>query len=137
MKKQATGMYGVYLVAAELAKLGFTVCTTSRNAQGADLLVTDSECRRAFSVQVKTNSPGRKNPYFLMGKKVKDVVSDNHIYVLVDIPTGEPQYYIAPSRDVAEKIQYRKRTNSEWWFVWIKDLLPYKDRWDVFGKSEN
>jgi hypothetical protein len=137
MKKQGSGMYGVYLVAAELARRGFTVCTTSRNAQGADLLVTDPECRRAFSVQVKANSKSRKNPYFIMGEKAKDMVSESHVYVLVDMPTGEPQYYVARSRNVAARIQCLKWRNSEWWVVWIRDLLPYKDRWDIFGKSED
>jgi DNA invertase Pin-like site-specific DNA recombinase len=49
-----TGMLGVYLVAAELSKLGFIVSPTSRSAAGADLLVTDQKCCKAWSVQVKT-----------------------------------------------------------------------------------
>jgi hypothetical protein len=54
-KGQMTGMLGVYLVAAELSRLGFIVSPTSRSAAGADLLVTDQECQKAWSVQVKTN----------------------------------------------------------------------------------
>ncbi len=54
--KQQTGMRGVYLVAAELASRDFVVSPTSRSAIGADLLVTDHTCRRAHSVQVKTNA---------------------------------------------------------------------------------
>jgi len=45
-KAQSTGMHGVFLVAAELAKRGYVVSTTSRNAMGADLLVTDDRCAR-------------------------------------------------------------------------------------------
>lgn len=37
-KGQMTGMLGVYLVAAELSRLGFIVSPTSRSAAGADLL---------------------------------------------------------------------------------------------------
>jgi hypothetical protein len=43
---QMTGMRGVYLVAAELTRLGFIVSPTSRSARGADLLVTDQECQK-------------------------------------------------------------------------------------------
>lgn len=50
---QRSGMYGVYLVAAKLASRGFTVSVISRNAAGADLLVTDDRCARAWSVPVK------------------------------------------------------------------------------------
>jgi len=45
-KGQTTGMLGVYLVAAELSRRGFTVSPASRSARGADLLVTDEECRK-------------------------------------------------------------------------------------------
>src|SRR5262245_16017444 len=54
--KQLTGMRGVYLVAAELSRLGFIASPTSRSAIGADLLVTDQQCQNAFTVQVKTNA---------------------------------------------------------------------------------
>ena len=52
-KGQMTGMIGAYLVAAELSKQGFIVSPTSRSAAGADLLVTDQACLKAWSVQVK------------------------------------------------------------------------------------
>ncbi len=55
-KGQLTGMLGVYLVAAKLSEAGFVVSPTSRNAQGADLLVTDTACTTAFAAQVKTNA---------------------------------------------------------------------------------
>ena len=50
-------MRGVYLVAAELSKHGFIASPTSRGARAADILATDAECKRAFSVQVKPNPP--------------------------------------------------------------------------------
>ena len=51
-KQQQSGMRGVYLAAAELVGQGFIVSVTSRGA-GADLLLTDEACARAWSVQVK------------------------------------------------------------------------------------
>src|SRR3972149_3234533 len=54
--QQLTGMRGVYLVAAELSRLGFIASPTSRSAIGADILATDQSCRNTFSVQVKTNA---------------------------------------------------------------------------------
>ena len=60
----------MYLVAAELAARGFIVSPTSRSAAGADLLVTDESCNRAFSVQVKTNA--RQFSYWLLSKKAFD-----------------------------------------------------------------
>jgi hypothetical protein len=72
-----TGMLGVYLVAAELSKLGFIVSPTSRSAAGADLLVTDQECQKAWSVQVKTNR--KAISYWLVGERARHIKSDSHV----------------------------------------------------------
>jgi hypothetical protein len=72
-KGMMTGMQGVFLVAAELSRRGFIVSTTSRNALGADLFVTDQRCQRTWSVQVKTNS--RPASYWLTGEKARETKS--------------------------------------------------------------
>lgn len=62
-------MRGVFLVAAEMSNRGLIVTTTSRGAFGADILVTDDCCKRAFSVQVKSNSYSKS--FWLLNKKSK------------------------------------------------------------------
>src|SRR3979490_1302873 len=83
-KQQMTGMLGVYLTAVELVKRGFIVSPTSRSAMGADLLVTDQRCRKAWSVQVKTNASTAN--FWLVNSKTKDAVSATHVYVFVSAP---------------------------------------------------
>jgi hypothetical protein len=80
---QMTGMQGVFLAAAELTRRGFIVTTTSRNALGADLLVTDQRCQNAFSVQVKTNARPTNN--WLVGEHVAKFASDTHMYIFVTL----------------------------------------------------
>jgi hypothetical protein len=65
-KSQQAGMRAVYLVAAEMAARGWIVSPTSRSAFGADLLVADESCNRAYSVQVKSN--GVRQNCWLMGE---------------------------------------------------------------------
>ena len=86
-KHQMTGMLGVYLVAAELSKHGFIVSPTSRSAAGADLLVTDQKCQKAWSVQVKTNN--KPANFWLVGAKAKEIASDSHMYVFVNVGKGD------------------------------------------------
>jgi hypothetical protein len=70
-KGQMTGMLGAYLAAAKLTQKGLVVSVTSRNARGADLLVTDQEYKKTWSVQVKTN---RKPATFrLLSKDYKEL----------------------------------------------------------------
>jgi len=135
--QQLTGMRGVYLVAAELSRLGFIVSPTSRSAIGADILATDQGCKNIFSVQVKTNA--RTFNSWLLTKKAKEQVSRNHIYVLVNLQpnkSGETiEYFVVPSKVISEKMIYSKSRNSEWWAINLKDVEKYREKWSIFGIS--
>lgn len=132
-KRQMTGMLGVYLVAAELSRLGFIVSPTSRSAAGADLLVTDQECQRAWSVQVKTN---RKSANFwLLGANAVRLKSDSHIYVFVNIGNqARPDFIVVPSAHVAAKLKIeRYSTGSAWYVFWKNDRPSDGEGWELFG----
>jgi len=136
-KNQLTGMRGVYLVAAELSKLGFIASPTSRSAIGADILVTDQACQKAYSVQVKTNAS--TFAFWLVGKSAQKQVSESHIYVFVNIRSQRPaeriEYYVVPSNVVAEKTIYSESSKSEWYSFYLADAEPYKDNWSLFGNA--
>ena len=136
-KGQFTGMRGVYLVAAELAKRGYIASPTSRSAMGADLLVTDAKMQRAYSVQVKTNA--QTFNFWLVGKHATELASDSYVYVLVSIRErpkagGEDiQFSVVPSRVVKQKVLYEQsKTGTEWYSFMRKDAEPYRDKWSAF-----
>jgi len=131
--QQFTGMRGVYLVAAELSRLGFIVSPTSRSAIGADLLVTDQLCQRAHSLQVKTNA--KTFNFWLLNEKARQIASDTHIYVLVNLRKGgkETEFFVVPSRVIAEKMVTSKRQKSTWHSFQLADAEPYRERWDLLG----
>jgi len=130
--KLLSGMQGVYLVAAQLVKRGYVASVTSRNTAGADILVTDRECQRAYAVQVKTN---KKTFDFWLAGNVKNV-SPCYIYVLVNIRNGkngeQVEYYVVPSRFAAEHLQCDAKGN--WPSICLKDVKQYKDDWSVFER---
>ncbi len=133
---QMTGMRGVYLAAAELSKNGLIASPTSRSAMGADILVTDHKCARAWSVQVKTNA--KTHSFWLLSGKTKETVSPTHIYVLVNLITrrdGETiEYFVIPSAIVAERLVHDKSKagTSEWWQIYRDKIMDYKDKWELF-----
>lgn len=129
---QMTGMQGVFLVAAELSARGLIVSTTSRNAMGADLLVTDADCRRTWSVQVKTNR--KPASFWLVGKKALENVSPSHVYVLVNLRSsdGLHEYFVLSSREVARLTKVSKLESSTWYQVNKRDIPKARDRWGVF-----
>ena len=132
-----TGMRGVYLVAAEFSRLGFIASPTSRSAFGADVLVTDQLCKRAFSVQVKTNASNRL--YWLVGERAIELASASHIYVLVNIRPNSGgdtyDYYVVPSKVIAKLLKRFDRPNSTFFAVSRADVSRYKDKWSVFGSA--
>jgi hypothetical protein len=132
-KGQMTGMAGVYLVAAELTQRGFIVSPTSRSAAGADLLVTDQACQKAWSVQVKTNR--KPASFWLLGKHAAKLKSDTHVYVFVNLRKDQrPEYVVVPSVHVTEKIVIETRPNSVFYAFRKADRLFSDEGWEaVFG----
>lgn len=134
---QMTGMQGVFLVAAELTRNGLIVSPTSRSSFGADLLVTDQECRRTWSVQVKTNAGCPT--FWLLNKHCSETWSKTHIYVLVNLGQtnprrkGEPDFYVVPSKVLATGMEVKKRrTGSIFYMIRRSEIRRYKDGWAIF-----
>ena len=128
-----TGMLGVYLTAVELTKQGFIVSPTSRSAMGADLLVTDQQCKKAWSVQVKTNA--KAAGFWLAGRGAKNTFSPSHIYVFVNArpKKGAPEFYVVPSRAASKAIKTSAaRSTGSIWHIYWKDER-YRDAWRIFG----
>ena len=131
-KGQMTGMLGTYLAAAELTKKGFIVSITSRNAKGADLLVTDQLCKKTWSIQVKTNR--KAAGFWLMGAHYKVMPSPTHIYTFINLRDEErPNYYIVPSSQVAKLARKSiSSTGSVWYSFYREDAKRYEEGWSVF-----
>lgn len=132
--KMISGMRGVYLVAAELSRLGFIVSATSRGAVGADLIVTDELCKHTYSLQVKTNM--RSFSFWLLSKKSQEIVSPSHIYVLVNIrPNGQNEYFIVPSEIIVREMDIDENKNATFYSFSYSNAEQYKDRWELLGKA--
>ena len=122
------GMQGVYLVAAELTSLGFIVSLTSRNAFGADLLVTDQLCRKSWSVQVKTTALTRS--FWPVGDHARHIKSPTHVYVFVNLKEKDrPEYHVVPSKFVATKTYKYPTKNATWYSFDRSDAKPFLEGW--------
>jgi hypothetical protein len=130
-----TGMLGVYLVAAELTGRGFIVSPTSRSAAGADLLVTDQRCQKAWSVQVKTNRKAIN--YWLVGERAHYIKSDSHVYVFMNLEGKDcPEYLVVPSTHVAAKMEkYAAPGGSVWYTFSRANRLSDSEGWELFGDA--
>ncbi len=133
-ENQLTGMRGVYLVAAELSKIGFIASPTSRSAQGADILVTDTDCKKSFAVQVKTNA--HTFNFWLVNSKAKTLQSKTLIYAFVNLKKDGIEYYLVPSTFVAKNIDISKPSKTQqsvWYSIELEKIKKYKDNWKIFN----
>src|SRR3989442_1830950 len=131
--RQRGGLRGVYLVAAELSRLGYSVSPTARNAAGADLLVFDPGTARAASIEVKTNA--KRANFWLVGKRAKASRSPSHFYAFLNISTPriggeEHEYYLVPSEVVAkETVVKHSGTGSVWYSFTLKSAKKFRNAW--------
>ena len=132
VSKSQTGMQGVFQVAAELTYQGFIVSVTSRNAFGADLLVTDQQCKQTWSIQVKTNH--QKMGFWLLSKHAKNIKSSHHVYVFVTLQQNQrPAYHAVLSEFVASHICEEETPNGTWYSFDPSNLPPNSEGWEIFG----
>ncbi len=132
-KGQLTGMIGVFLVSAELARRGFIACLTSRSARGADILVTDQNCKHACSLQVKTN--GKISSFWVLNPHTKEMIAPTHLYVLVNVLKDGAEFFIVPSRVVARKMDVVKQGKGTWYSISRDNVREFKDKWELVGKE--
>jgi hypothetical protein len=134
-KHQFTGMWSVYLVAAELSRHGFIASPTSRSVRGADILVTNPNCTKAYSVQVKTNAV--TFGFWLLNSHSKKMNSASHIYVFVNLRNdGEKvEFYVVPSKVVARNMVKKKHRNNIWYWFSRNHAEKYKDKWAIFSRK--
>jgi len=104
LSKQLSGIAGEYYVAAELSRRGYLAAITLRNSEGIDILVSNIEGNKLFSIQAKTTQNKRK---WILTKKIENEESKNKFFVFVNIPEDinqAPEYYIINSKKLSEKI---------------------------------
>jgi len=128
-------MTGVYLVAAELSRQGFIASPTSRSAQGADLLVTDVDCKKSFAVQVKTNAT--TFGFWLLSSKAETFKAKTLVYAFVNLRKDRTDFYLVPSTYVAKNVNVSKQSKtrkSVWHAIRLEKVERYKDNWKIFNK---
>jgi hypothetical protein len=106
-----TGVSGEYFVAAELSRRGYIASITLRNTKGVDILASNQDTSKSVGIQVKTNHGKRKA--WILNQKAENYFEENLFYIFVNLKgTNErPDFYIVPSKVVAE---YIEKSHREW-----------------------
>ena len=105
------GISGEYFVAAELSRHGYIASITLRNSRGVDILASNSTASRSVAIQVKTAQGSKRT--WIISSHAETFYSENQFYVFVNLNglSGVPDYFIVPSKVVAEHITHN---HTEW-----------------------
>ena len=124
LESQLVGVAGEYLVAGELSLRGYIASITLRNSRGIDIIASNSDGDKSVSIQVKTNSDGRKS--WILNKKSEEYFSNNHYYIFVALSklNQRPAFHIVPSKIVAE---YISTSHANWLKIKKRDGSDRKD----------
>jgi len=105
---------GEHYVLCELLRRGHIAGLAPTGAPKADIVVTDAECARLCSIQVKTSRGGRRDKGWHMNAKHEDIREPRLFYCFVDFQNSNelrPLLYVMPSDVVAGAVH---KAHQEW-----------------------
>ena len=116
--KQQTGNAGLYFVSYSLAKRGWNVLPTSRNAKGPDLIIYSKNAENFYKLQVKSLSSWDN----VSIGDIKNLLMSDILVICTHVYGDSPEIYIAKTKDV--------KINKHGWIP-KKDYLGFKDNWKI------
>lgn len=119
-----TGISGEFYIAHILAKNNFKVNVSLGRTEGFDLFVQNPNGIN-ITVSVKTRYSNKAKD-IILSKKAETLIDESLFYALVrlNMPDGEPEFWIVPSNVVAEVV---KTSYKIWKDAPRKDGKPHKD----------
>jgi len=124
-----TGNIGLHYACYRLAREGWNVMPTARNARGVDILASDAS-GKAIAIQVKTLSG--INPVNI---KDVDTLAAGFLIVVMNargIKEGPPTCYVLTTKQ-ARKIVTPHATRP---WIAVTKLTPFADKWATLGIAQ-
>jgi hypothetical protein len=94
-------------------------------------------CKNIYAVQVKTNAVTFK--FWLVGPKTTKIVSKHLVYAFVNLGKAGPEFYLVPSKIVAQKVKLSPASATRkvvWYSLYLKEIARFRDRWGIFKKED-
>ena len=121
--KALIGAAGEHLELARLLSRGLLASPAPRGTEKVDIVMTDSEGRSNYRIQVKTTAGSAKGGWILQAKHESQADADL-IYCLVVLDSRGGSTYVLPSQVVAQAI---KKDHSTWLSKPARDGGAHKD----------
>ena len=128
LSKSLIALSGEYFVAAELCRRGIVASLTLKNYPSIDIFIYNPETKLHGAVQVKTTRVHRSSGYWMPNPAEIELTTP---FVFVHLHKNDvPEYFIIRASDLISLV---KPEGKQYWYVSIKDLLVFKDKWVNLG----
>jgi len=128
LSRNLIALSGEYFVAAHLCMNGIVGSLTLKNYPGVDIFAYNPVNGKHTAIQVKTTRVAKSSGYWISDPgKVKSAGTP---FVFVHLSKKlPPEFYIVDASVLATLI----KPEGAYFYVTLKDLEAYKDRWDSLG----
>jgi hypothetical protein len=130
---QVTGNIGLFFVCYHLAKLGWNVMPTSRNARGVDVLIYNDDAKQKYAIQVKALSKRAPVP---LGKHLDNLMGDFFV-ICRNVRSNSPECFVLTPDEVhllAHKGE--KKGKISYWLQPKKyETKNFKENWNRIGST--
>ena len=141
------GRAGEHFVAGEILRRGGHASTFAGNMPDIDVLAADKQQDRTAWIQVKTKRSGRSwQTTTARGEERHPERDPVRFWVLVDLASGDPEYYIVPEWWMANDIheahtsylerhggQRARSKDSTHHAIPVSRVAEWRGRWDLLG----
>ncbi len=128
---QVVGNIGLYYVCYRLARLGWNVIPTARNARGVDILVYSVDATKKLSVQVKALSKSNPVP---LGTHT-DAIFGDYFIVCRRVVTDSPECFVLTPTEVKALAHRGEKDGRVSYWLQPRDYAKdcFRDRWERIG----
>ena len=131
---QLTANVGLYYVSYELAKHGWNVLITSRNAKGPDMIIYSQSGKKKHTVQVKATTNKRQIP---VGSNIDNFRMSDFVIMCVNVYKS-PELFLAKADKISVKITNAKKgTSDKGYYINHEEYTKYKDNWEILGDGRD
>lgn len=126
---QVTGNVGLYYVCYQLAKRGWNVMPTSRNAKGVDIIIYNSDASIRHTIQVKTLTNKIPVP---LGTSLDSLKMNDYLIICTGVYSDQPEVFIAKPAEITNKIHkgINEKGQISYWFD-RKEYERFAERWEI------
>ena len=128
---QVTGNVGLYYVCYQLAKRGWNVMPTSRNARGVDIIIYNHDASKRHTIQVKSLT--KKGAAVPLGGSLDSLQMNDYIIICSSVYTAQPEVFIVKPIEITNKM-LKKRINEKgkisYWFS-SSEYEKFAGRWEI------